>query len=234
MTHLVFDILAVCLALVSGIVIYRWRLDKDLEKTAENIDGGYFLFLSIGSVMGAYFLGTLNLVLSDIMMVGRSILGAFMGAILMVEMYKLGRGITGSTGYMYVVPFCICVCVGRIGCFLSGMDDQTYGVPTSLPWGWDFGDGVARHPVQLYEAISMFVLGSGVIALLKYRACFIVRYGFYICAGFYAFQRFFWEFLKPYADFAGGLNVFQYACLILFLYALAMIEKERRHDRRPA
>ncbi len=46
--------------------------------------------------------------------------------------------------------------IGRIGCFLSG--DGDYGVPTSLPWGMSFPDGLvpttARvHPTPIYELI---------------------------------------------------------------------------------
>ena len=45
-----------------------------------------------------------------------------------------------------------------IGCFLAGLDDHTYGNPTTLPWGVDFGDGVARHPTQLYEIAFLLAL----------------------------------------------------------------------------
>jgi phosphatidylglycerol---prolipoprotein diacylglyceryl transferase len=46
--------------------------------------------------------------------------------------------------------------IGRIGCFLSG--DGDYGIPTSLPWGMSFPNGLvptsARvHPTPIYELI---------------------------------------------------------------------------------
>jgi phosphatidylglycerol---prolipoprotein diacylglyceryl transferase len=46
--------------------------------------------------------------------------------------------------------------IGRIGCFLSG--DGDYGIPTSLPWGIAFPNGLvpttARvHPTPIYELI---------------------------------------------------------------------------------
>lgn len=46
--------------------------------------------------------------------------------------------------------------VGRIGCLLSG--DGDYGVPTSLPWGMSFPNGlvpttVRVHPTPIYELI---------------------------------------------------------------------------------
>ena len=40
-----------------------------------------------------------------------------------------------STGDLFVVPLCVGTAIGRIGCFLSGLEDRTYGTPTSLPWG---------------------------------------------------------------------------------------------------
>src|SRR6202042_275663 len=46
--------------------------------------------------------------------------------------------------------------VGRIGCLLSG--DGDYGVPTSLPWGMSFPNGMVPttqrvHPTPIYELI---------------------------------------------------------------------------------
>ena len=64
--------------------------------------------------------------------------------------------------------------VGRIGCLLSG--DGDYGVPTSLPWGMSFPNGLVPttqrvHPTPIYElivacviAIFLWRLGSRQIA----------------------------------------------------------------------
>jgi hypothetical protein len=49
--------------------------------------------------------------------------------------------------------------MGRIGCFLAGLHDDTYGLPTSRPWGVDFGDGIPRRPTQLYEIAVVLPLG---------------------------------------------------------------------------
>ena len=87
--------------------------------------------------------------------IARSIEGAVAGAIVAIEIYKRIAGITARTGARFALPFAVGVAVGRIGCFLSGLDDFTYGTPTSLPWAHDFGDGVPRHPVQLYESAAM-------------------------------------------------------------------------------
>jgi phosphatidylglycerol---prolipoprotein diacylglyceryl transferase len=47
--------------------------------------------------------------------------------------------------------------IGRIGCLLSG--DGDYGIPTSLPWGMSFPNGLVPtvervHPTPIYEFIA--------------------------------------------------------------------------------
>jgi phosphatidylglycerol:prolipoprotein diacylglycerol transferase len=51
--------------------------------------------------------------------------------------------------------------IGRIGCFLSG--DGDYGVPTSLPWGMSFPNGLVPttervHPTPIYELMVACVI----------------------------------------------------------------------------
>ena len=49
-----------------------------------------------------------------------------------------------------------------IGSAHEDCSDRTYGAETLLPWGVDFGDGVRRHPTQLYEILFVLVLGLSV------------------------------------------------------------------------
>ncbi|HEY0701671.1 MAG TPA: prolipoprotein diacylglyceryl transferase [Candidatus Acidoferrales bacterium] len=51
--------------------------------------------------------------------------------------------------------------LGRIGCFLSG--DGDYGIPTSLPWGMAFPNGLVPtttrvHPTPIYELLAAIVI----------------------------------------------------------------------------
>src|SRR5260370_9578346 len=53
--------------------------------------------------------------------------------------------------------------IGRIGCLLSG--DGDYGVPTTLPWGMSFPNGVVPttervHPTPLYEFFIWLVIAA--------------------------------------------------------------------------
>ncbi|WP_242107629.1 prolipoprotein diacylglyceryl transferase [Luteimonas aquatica] len=91
---------------------------------------------------------------------GKSIIGALLGGLAGVEIAKRLEGVRGSTGDAFVLPLIAGMCIGRIGCFLAGLNDHTYGNPTALPWGVDFGDGVPRHPTQLYEIAFLLALGA--------------------------------------------------------------------------
>src|SRR5215475_1715328 len=56
---------------------------------------------------------------------------------------------------------CVGYAIGRIGCLLSG--DGDYGVPTSLPWGMSFPNGVVPttdrvHPTPIYEFIAWMLI----------------------------------------------------------------------------
>ena len=90
--------------------------------------------------------------LAGMWQIGHSIAGAIAGGIVAVEIFKWRNGIRGSTGGA-VRGAARDRHRGRpLGCFFAGLPDYTYGTPTDLPWGVDFGDGIARHPVQLYES----------------------------------------------------------------------------------
>jgi phosphatidylglycerol---prolipoprotein diacylglyceryl transferase len=226
--HTVFDLLAAASALAMTMLVYRWRL-CDAARKIEAAGMGYGLALVAGAVIGGFGAGSLNLWLTGLPGIGRSIVGALAGAIAAVEIFKRARGLHGSTGLFFVPAFATSVVVGRWGCFLSGIEDQTHGTATMLPWGHDFGDGVLRHPVQLYESFAMAAFLLAALVLIGMRNRFFMTNGFYLLVLFYAAQRFPWEFLKPYGALAGPFNLFHFLCAGLVIYSLAMIGKN--HDR---
>src|SRR5260221_11390397 len=73
-------------------------------------------------------------------MSGKTIVGALIGGLIAVELAKHILGIKQRTGDLFAVPLCLGIAIGRIGCFLTGLEDHTSGVATSLPWGVNFGD----------------------------------------------------------------------------------------------
>ena len=188
----------------------------------------YALSAGAGALLGAVLFGTANARLSGEPAIGFSMVGGIAGAIAAVETFKKLTGVHGSTGISFAAPFAATVAVGRLGCFFAGLPDFTYGTPSALPWAVDFGDGVARHPVQLYESLSMGAMLVLLLAKLRARDPFWLANGFYLVVGWYGLQRFAWEFLKPYATITGPLNLFHFVCLGLVLYAVVMIRGSRR------
>lgn len=89
---------------------------------------------------------------------GQSMVGGLLGGLTGVELAKHWAGIRRSTGDAFVFPLLLGLVIGRTGCFLAGLADGTYGLPSALPWAVDFGDGLPRHPTQLYEILFALLL----------------------------------------------------------------------------
>ena len=118
--------------------------------------------------------------------------------------------------------------LGRVGCFLVGDD---YGLPTRLPWGVAFPEGlppttVPVHPTQIYEALFLGLLAW---LLVRWRRqglpdrLLLARYCL-LAGGF----RFALEFVRVNVRVAAGLTVAQYASLLLIVAGLALLATSRR------
>jgi hypothetical protein len=230
--HLVFDLLAWIAGAAFGWSLYRWRLRGLAERTARAVGPGYIVCLVVGGGVGAWLSGSLNTLMQSTPSLSHSVVGALAGAVVGVEIYKLARGVRGSTGGVFTGPFALGIVIGRLGCLFEGLGDRTYGVATTLPWGIDLGDGVSRHPVQLYESGAM--LGFLVVYLsgLARRAPWALERSFYVLCIWYGVQRFAWEFLKPYPTVAGPFNLFHLISAALILYGGVMYGRDLRRARR--
>lgn len=153
---------------------------------------------------------------------GKTIVGGLLGGWVGVEIAKKWVRVTWSTGDLYVFPLLFGMAVGRIGCFLTGLDDHTYGNLTNLPWAVNFGDG-PRHPTQLYDIVFLSLLG--LILLIRsrrpYPNGFLFR-TFMLC---YLIYRFCSEFLKPRYHPWLGLSAIQIACLFSAIWCAKMLKK---------
>jgi phosphatidylglycerol---prolipoprotein diacylglyceryl transferase len=113
--------------------------------------------------------------------------------------------------------------IGRIGCFLVGDD---YGLPSSLPWAVAFPEGlppttVPVHPTQLYEAISLGLLGW---LLLRWRRAgvrdSIVLGRYFAGAGT---LRFLIEFIRVNERVAFGLSLAHLVSLVIVGVGVGML-----------
>ena len=140
---------------------------------------------------------------------GKTIVGGLLGGVLAVEAAKWRLRIKTPTGDLFTLPLIAGLAIGRIGCFLSGLDDQSYGVATRLPWGVDFGDGIPRHPTQLYEVLFL----ASLAAVMRHLAGrFRTGDAFKLFLLAYVTFRLLVDFIKPGLR-VGGLSVIQWACV---------------------
>ena len=141
---------------------------------------------------------------------GKTIMSGLVGGYLGVQLAEWAMGIRVNLGDTLAVPLAAAIGIGRLACFCGGC---CYGTVTSLPWGVDFGDGLPRHPTQLYE--SLFHLTA---ALILYRLWSrqILR-GRLIRVYFvsYFLYRFATEFIRPEPPLWLGLTGYQWASLVL-------------------
>ena len=141
---------------------------------------------------------------------GQTIVGGLLGGWIGVEWQKRRIGIQQPTGDLLAVPIALGAGIGRIGCFLSGLPDGTYGLPSSLPWAVDLGDGIPRHPAALYESAFMFGLA---LVLTRFSPKSSRGELFLALIGAYLAFRLVADTLKPGITLVGGLTAIQLACL---------------------
>ena len=149
---------------------------------------------------------------------GKTIVGALIGGLTAVEYAKRRLGLIQRTGDLFALPLCLGIAIGRIGCFLTGLEDHTFGTATTLRWGVNFGDGIGRHPTQLYESAFAIVLGIFLWRLSNrphtegdiFRSFMVAYFAFRLAC----------DFLKPDVRVFAGLSSIQWACVaMLFYYA---------------
>ncbi len=161
--------------------------------------------------------------------VGKTIVGGLIGGLIAVELTKRAIGVRVATGDLFAMPLAVGIAIGRIGCFLSGLDDRTYGTATSWPTGVDLGDGVTRHPTALYEAAFLVMLAVALMMLRRRHPRAGVEFRTFLTA--YLALRFVLDFIKPGAVAALGLSAIQWACAGALAYYAISANRSRRYVR---
>ena len=151
---------------------------------------------------------------------GKTIVGGLLGGWIGVEVAKRPLGVRFSTGDAFVFPLALGMAVGRVGCFLTGLDDHTCGDKCSLPWAVNFGDG-PRHPAQLYDIAFLAVLA--VALRLRMRWPYENGRLFRLFVFAYCLYRFAVEFIKPTGPKYLGVSGIQIACLCAAVVCGAML-----------
>jgi len=143
---------------------------------------------------------------------GKTIMTGLVGGYFGVEVAKWSLHVSVKTGDTFAVPVAVAISIGRLACFAGGC---CFGTACSLPWGVDFGDGVRRHPTQIYE--SLFHLTAAmVLCVLRRHGLFQGQLIKFYFLSYFAY-RFLTEFIRPERELCLGLTAFQFAALGLFV-----------------
>jgi phosphatidylglycerol:prolipoprotein diacylglycerol transferase len=212
---------------VAFFVAYRYYVH--LRKgTADPISSSNRLSIilgaAIGALMGSRIVGFLENPLVDFSASNliqlynvKTIMGGLFGGLLGVEIAKRIIKESSSSGDLFTLPIIAGIFIGRIGCFLSGTNEFTYGTTTSFITGMDLGDGLQRHPIALYELVFLvllFILLSRMNSQDKFENGLLFKI---FMLTYFAF-RFLIEFIKPNVFFLLGLSSIQWLCIICFVY----------------
>jgi prolipoprotein diacylglyceryltransferase len=222
--HAVFE----AAALTTGAFYYRWLQQRAGVPVGALLEGGRFAVL-LGCIFGAAIGNKLVFWIEmpqllplywnrpEVWFAGQSMVGGLLGGLIGVELAKKFSGVRQSTGDAFVFPILLGLMIGRTGCFVAGLADGTFGVATSLPWGIDFGDGIPRHPTQLYEIVFAAILW---IVLYRLRDGWSAQSGllFKVMLCSYLLWRLLVDSLKPVPfDYGFGWSGIQLVCAIALL-----------------
>ncbi len=218
--HLILEYAAFIIAF-RYYVILRRKVDDPISSSNRL---SIILGAAIGAVVGSRVIGWLEypfieFSIENIMPLlnTKTIMGGLFGGLLGVEWTKKLIVEKSSSGDLFTFPIILGIFVGRIGCFLAGTNEFTYGSVTSFFLGMDLGDGVLRHPLALYELvflIFLFFILKRIQQKKNLKSGLLFQYFMLAYFGF----RFCIEFLKPNEFLILGLSTIQFLCLACFVY----------------
>ena len=180
---------------VLGWFIFKWFFKR--EGVPESLLDPLLYTLLIGTIVGArlghclfyqpdYYLGSWK-GFWEIFMPWKGGLASHGGTIaLFIAMWWFARhyGRKYDFDFVWILDhLAIAVCFAATFIRLGNLcNSEIYGDVTNLPWGFIFelrGETEPKHPTQLYEALSYFLLGVFQILMYKYRLDKLYR-GFFI------------------------------------------------------
>lgn len=210
-------------AFFAGFRYYVFLRKKQHDVISSNNRLSIIIGATLGALLGSRIVGILEYPIFDFsqeniisLLNAKTIMGGLFGGLLGVELAKKIIGESSSSGDLFTLPIIVGIFIGRIGCFLTGINEFTYGKETDFFLGMNLGDGIYRHPLALYELVFLLFLFLFLKQLLKknlsrglvFKLFMLSYFGFRFCI----------EFLKPNQFFVLGLSSIQWLCIICFVY----------------
>ena len=171
---------------------------------------------------------------------GLAFFGGLFGAIFAAFLYARRHAVPfARAADLFAPAIPIAGAIGRIPCWLAGMD---YGTPTALPWSvlhthpasYAPSDGVARHPVQIYELLGDLAIAGLLLRLRGRLPNGVLFLGYLISFSVLRFSLFFFRGDVPAV--ALGLTNGHWTALALLAVAVVLLTATiaNRRGRRGA
>jgi phosphatidylglycerol:prolipoprotein diacylglycerol transferase len=234
-TYFIFSFLGL---IVAGIVFYYFSEKQKLNRTES-------LFIIMAGLFGGAIGAKIPILLMyaeniangqvglELIISGKTITGGLIGGAICVWLVKKALKIKFRIGNSLAPAVAIGIAFGRIGCFFTGC---CYGKATQSDWfGVNFGDGILRHPTQIYEALFSLIQFFVFIVILKKRGSDLkqgVLFDFYLLS--YFVFRFFLEFIKEENQIYLSLTIFQWISILVFvryLFKYIMIQRDKGRSK---
>ncbi|RKE78518.1 prolipoprotein diacylglyceryl transferase family protein [Chryseobacterium sp. AG363] len=213
-----------------GMRYYFYLKRKSKEKLSFNTSAAVLIGATAGALIGSKLIGNLenpyalfeNFSFRKVWS-NNTIVGGLAFGLLGVELAKKIVHHKESTGDLIVFPLILAMIIGRIGCFLTGVYEETYGIPTDSVFGMHLGDQYLRHPVALYEIAFLILLWIGlkyIQSRKKYASGFIFQL---FMLSYFTF-RFLLDFIKPRIEIIGNIGTIQMVCICVIIYYIYKIK----------
>ncbi|MDR6526639.1 prolipoprotein diacylglyceryltransferase [Chryseobacterium rhizosphaerae] len=229
LAHPIFETIGMFL----GMRYYFYLKRKSKEKLSFNTSAAVLIGATAGALIGSKLIGNLEnpYTLFENYSFKRfwsnnTIVGGLAFGLIGVELAKKIVKHTESTGDLIVFPLMLAIMIGRVGCFLTGIHEETYGIPTDSIFGMHLGDQYLRHPVALYEIAFLFILWIALryIQRLKNHSSGFIFQVFML--SYFTF-RLFLDFIKPRIEIVGNLGTIQIVCICVIIYYIYTIKNTK-------
>jgi phosphatidylglycerol---prolipoprotein diacylglyceryl transferase len=241
--------------LMVGFLMGGWLMDRDLRE--RGLKHEYAADMTVAAVIGGIVGAKLWYVaatgdLSTLLSRGGLVwYGGFIGGVAVVLLNGWRLGVPMRWTMELTAPaLAAAYALGRIGCFLVGDD---YGIPTSLPWGVKFPQGLppttagslaqsfhvpipagvspetvlAVHPTQLYETLVMLGVFMLLWRLRRHQNGTGWLFGVYLLLA--GTERFLVEFVRAKEDrLFGPFTLAQLTALGIILVGAGLILRFKR------
>lgn len=209
---------------------YFYLKRRSGEKQDLNVSLAILIGATAGALVGSKLIGNLekpSLLFSPEFSflkfwTSNTIVGGLAFGLLGVELAKKIVGYKKSTGDLIVYPLIFAMIIGRIGCFFTGIYEETYGLPTTSIFGMHLGDEYLRHPVALYEIVFLIVLWIS-LEIFRRKKAYQSGFLFQLFMLSYFCFRLILDFIKPREEIVLHLSTIQMVCISMILYYIYKI-----------